>query len=150
MTSKRKRGNGRGPQRKEAEVRVAPPLCFCGRAMTLIANGSGGPYWRCSDAGCDGTVGVHPGTKRPLGTAADRRTRKARVRAHEALDMLWRGQHPRGQYRAAAYRMLAEKMGAQGEVHIGEMYADDCARVVAICTTMEPADLAGWLRRGGR
>lgn len=35
--------------------------------------------------------------------------------------------------RGAAYRWLTQAMGAARHVHIGELGAEDCERVVALC-----------------
>lgn len=76
---------------------------------------------------CRASHGAHP-DGRPLGTPADAATKRARIRAHEAFDVLWKGGEMK---RGAAYRWLAEQMG-QDEVHLGELDEDGCARVVEI------------------
>lgn len=39
---------------------------------------------------CDAYVGVHRGTKRPLGTLADANLRHKRIRAHKLFDLIWK------------------------------------------------------------
>lgn len=55
---------------------------------------------------------------------------RARVRAHEAFDALWKVY---GMGRTAAYRWLASRLGLPRErAHISQLTRNDCARVVAI------------------
>lgn len=76
---------------------------------------------------CRAGVGCHD-DGRPLGTPADRETRRARKRAHDAFDALWREGHLT---RGEAYAWLANKFGLT-EVHIGEMTRGECERVVKL------------------
>ncbi len=83
-------------------------------------------------AACSRRVGTHAASGFPLGTPADAVTRSARERAHAAFDPLWRngGRFPK---RRLAYEWLATQMGIQGEVHIGNMTAEQADDVVRIC-----------------
>lgn len=91
-------------------------------------------FWRCPD-GC-AHVGCHEGTSVPLGLLATEGERRARMRAHAALDALWGagGCMPRGR----AYEELARRMGLAREAcHIGRFNEQECARAIAICRAMQ-------------
>jgi ssDNA-binding Zn-finger/Zn-ribbon topoisomerase 1 len=115
--------------------------CYCG-ADARLRRSKYGPFWSCSLwPECDGTVGCHPGTTTPLGTLADKATRQARIKAHDAFDALWQ---PLGKsYRATAYRMLAEELEVD-EAHMGEMSREDCERVVEWAEALGPEDVGGY------
>ena len=114
------------------------PTCYCG-APARLRKSRYGPFWSCSRwPECDGTVGCHPGTTTPLGSLADKETRQARKRAHDAFDVLWK---PLGrEYRATAYRMLADELELD-EAHMGEMSREECERVVEWSEGMGPEDV---------
>lgn len=102
--------------------------CFCG-APALLRDSKWGKWYACTRfPACDGAVGCHKGTDRPLGTLADKPTRQARKEAHEAFDPLWQDGD---MTRSEAYAWLASEMGL-GEVHIGEMSREECAQVVEL------------------
>lgn len=81
--------------------------------------------WKCP---CGSSyVGCHPGTIRPLGTPADKETRRAREAAHAAFDPIWKDKSLR---RAEAYRRLAAKLGISvEECHIGLFDVATCLKV---------------------
>ncbi len=59
---------------------------------------------------------------------SDGPTRKARMRAHAAIDPLWRSGE---MSRAGVYRWLAGELGlSSAECHIHLFNAEECARVV--------------------
>lgn len=82
--------------------------------------------WR---QGCNGGIGAHRSGK-PLGIPADTKTKKRRMAAHRAFDRLWKGSEPL-MSRGRAYKWLGAQMGKK-EVHMGEMDAEECDRVVAL------------------
>jgi hypothetical protein len=87
-------------------------------------------FYYC-DAGHDAAyVGVHPGTKQPLGTLADSVTRYWRSRAHAAFDPVWRT----GKLtRSDAYAILASAMGiSKSDCHIGHFGYSQCKQVIEI------------------
>lgn len=88
-----------------------------------------GPFYGCTRyPGCDGTHGAHAdGT--PLGIPADRRTRLARMRAHQIFDdATWKNGR---MGRNAAYRLLQEIMGmSREEAHIGRFTVEQCERLI--------------------
>lgn len=89
---------------------------------------------------CDAYVGCHPGTDKPLGSLADRRLRRARNRAHEAIDPLWLNAEDRRTARKEVYRAVATALGIELEdCHIAMFDDDQCARVVAMVEAGEAA-----------
>lgn len=96
------------------------------------------PFYYCEP--CQAWVGCHPGTTKPLGSAANYQLRKARQSAHAAFDPLWRlmtGFSRQGSQsaRKAAYRWLANSLGvAPADCHIGMFNLDQCRRVIDACT----------------
>lgn len=82
---------------------------------------------------CSARIGVHQGTKNPLGMLADAKTRDARRRAHLAFDGLWIDGHI-GRFKG--YAWLAMKLGIEHAVcHIGWFDTEVCERVIEICRT---------------
>lgn len=118
---------------------------YCGDDAELVKGDSIYPhradlralnFWRC--APCDAHVGCHAKNKRlgfagiePKGRLADESLRKARMRAHEAFDPLWR--HGT-MSRTEAYQWLAGEVGIPVlDCHIGEFDEAMCERVVRLC-----------------
>lgn len=117
--------------------------CYCGAVMRL-RDGRWGKWYSCPRwPECDGAVGCHKGTDKPLGAPADGDTRKARIRAHDAFDALWK---PLGRkYRSVAYAWLADELGMDADdAHMAEMDAATCARVVEVCEAAGPEDVVGF------
>jgi ssDNA-binding Zn-finger/Zn-ribbon topoisomerase 1 len=83
---------------------------------------------------CDGTHGAHPDGS-PLGRPADKVTKGARMRAHEAFDQLWKGDSPL-MTRAQAYSWLESYFDLEeGEGHIGRFTREQCEALVAAMLT---------------
>lgn len=104
----------------------------CGAPLVLKPSRFG-KFYGCSrwaETQCPGSHGAHP-DGRPLGIPADRATKEARIRAHDAFDELWKGAERRNRARTAAYRWLAQEMGL-AEVHIGALSIEECERVIRI------------------
>ena len=82
-----------------------------------------GIRWSCPVDGC--TVAKWNGS---TSTPADEETRKARIKAHDAFDPLWKF----GRYRRTQlYKKLADFMGlGDKETHIGMFDKEQCARVI--------------------
>ncbi len=116
---------------------MADVICGdCGAPMTLRRSAMG-PFWGCTRwPACPGKHGAHP-DGRPKGVPGDAATRAARIRAHEAFDPIWKGGT---MSRGAAYRWLTQAMGAARHVHIGELGAEDCERVVVLCAERAGGD----------
>lgn len=121
------------------------PTCYCG-APARLRTSRFGPFWGCTRyPECDGVVGCHPGTEKPLGELADKATRTARKEAHDAFDALWKPMEPEcGRYRRAAYRWLGEELDLD-DPHMGEMDRETALAVVEACEGMGPEDLEDWL-----
>lgn len=110
--------------------------------------------WECKP--CNATVGCHDGTEKPKGTLAKPELKLARHRAHVAFDPLWK------QFRSAyaessvgapdnvlrriarerAYDWLTYQMGANDQVHIGEMNLVQCAAIVDIIAKHRPTPIS--------
>lgn len=114
--------------------------------ILLSRSRQGERLWACLP--CKVCVGCHTGTDIPLGTLADYGTRAARVRAHFALDSLWKpGSHFDGRLlpsplmsRTDAYRWLSEALGV-GE-HMAHIAVLDRAQCEEVCLQVEA--LLGW------
>ncbi len=128
-----------------------PLLCECGRRAELVTGQVIYPgradlytkrFWLCDP--CDAYVGCHPGSTRPLGTLAGPELRRARMRAHNALDPLWR--HAEDHYpdlpkrkirairniaRSRVYRWLSLRLGIpEDQCHIGQSDVETCEAIV--------------------
>ena len=74
---------------------------------------------------CNARVGCHNNTKTPLGTMANAKLRKKRMKTHKMVDILWKS----GVYkRRDVYKMLDEKFGES--VHIGESNLVRCDEII--------------------
>lgn len=87
---------------------------------------------------CGASVGTHKGTREPLGTPANARTKSARSAAHAAFDPLWKASDAKrngeGNARKRGYRWLAGELQIPfEECHIGMMSAAVANRVREIC-----------------
>lgn len=107
----------------------------CGAKMTLrkttkfsYKNKAPRLFYGCSRwPDCSGIHGAHP-DGRPLGFPADKPTKEARIRAHEAFDVLWKtGKYKRGE----AYKMLAKLMERE-VVHFGEFDLNECEMAIRL------------------
>ena len=114
---------------KAAEFKYFPRCGECGGGMRLV-RGKHSIFWSCTRwPDCDGTHGAHPDGK-PMGKPADKETKQARIKAHEAFDWIWQDNHMK---RGVAYKMLAQRMGlTQDECHIGMFDVGQCRQVVSI------------------
>lgn len=118
---------------------------YCGKNVLLrdssvIYNGkSYGMAWVCSGyPTCDAYVGCHRATNKPLGRLANKELRTAKMAAHKAFDVRWKGKTDekltRNQIRQNAYAWLARTLGIRfKDCHIGEMDVAMCWRVVEVC-----------------
>lgn len=132
MAKKKKKKPRREPRTKHYGIEIP---CPCGSRLTLKPSRFGHFYGCMRWPQCDCTVGAHRDTLLPLGTPADRETKQARIKAHEAFDPLWRNQGPwtRGQ----AYSWLQKTLGLSPEqCHIGMFDAEQCRRVVNACLAL--------------
>lgn len=89
------------------------------------------PFYGCTRfPECRGTHGAHAdGT--PLGTPANKDTKKARIRAHSVFDQIW--QQKLVKSRGGAYNWMRQVMGlSHSQAHIGEFDADQCEKLVEL------------------
>jgi len=77
---------------------------------------------------CNSYVGVHPGTKIPMGTLADPELRRKRILAHQVFDSIWKnGVMSRNQ----AYHWLADTLCLnERQTHIAQFGTYLCDRVI--------------------
>ena len=100
------------------------PCPECGEPMVL-RDSKYGLFYGCSDfPRCKASHGAHKKTGQPLGTPADGPTKKARIRAHDAFDQLWKGKH---MDRGDAYMWMQEAMEMPADdAHIGKFTTEQC------------------------
>lgn len=111
------------------------------------------PIWKCTDCP-DSIVGCHRGTTRPLGFAADKATRDARIKLHHRmLDPLWKGlardkalpKKVRKGARGRVYRFLAASMGLEPEAtHTGMFTIEQCREAWRALKGQSPESIARW------
>ncbi len=77
---------------------------------------------------CNSYVGVHPGTKTPKGTLANRELRLKRIQAHRIFDEIWK----QGILsKAEAYRWVADKFClTDKQAHIGQFSNYMCDQLI--------------------
>lgn len=126
------------------------PICVeCGKRGAMVSGVKVHPtkpemhnriFYLCP---CGAFVSCHPGTGIANGRPAHGPTRYLRHKAHEALDAIWRGAGrvkgvATGYARQKAYKWLAKELGLPiDETHIGRFTADECRRVIEICTARQ-------------
>ena len=102
--------------------------------------------WKCDS--CGAYVGCHPGGNKPLGHAADKETRSARMKLHnQMLDPLWKSapKDVRHRSRHRVYAYLAEEMGLDREdTHTGMFCIEDCRRAWRALQGVTMADINYW------
>jgi ssDNA-binding Zn-finger/Zn-ribbon topoisomerase 1 len=83
-----------------------------------------GLFYGCTDfPRCKAAHGAHE-DGRPLGVPANKQTKRARIRAHEVFDQLWKDRH---MSRSEAYSWMQKAMGlSEGDAHIGRFTEDQC------------------------
>jgi len=89
-----------------------------------------GAFWGCTRfPECTGTHSAHQKTGEPMGIPADAATKKARIKAHEAFDRLWK--HGGPMTRDKAYRWMRTKLGLPVEkAHISMFDAAECEQLL--------------------
>ncbi len=109
----------------------------CGAPMALretrkytYPNGDPRKFWGCSRwPECNGIHGAHPDGS-PLGTPATAEVKQWRIKAHAALDSLWKSG---GMKRGKAYRWMQKAMGmTEEEAHVGKFDAAQCQQLIAL------------------
>jgi ssDNA-binding Zn-finger/Zn-ribbon topoisomerase 1 len=138
----------------------------CGAPMVLRStskityrDGKPSRFWGCSMyPRCKATHGAHPDGK-PLGIPGDRQTKLARIRCHDAFDLLWKGaarmyevvkhdgQRKRleATARARAYAWLRSQLGmSEADCHIGRFDIPTADRAIEICAGVTPEHVRAW------
>lgn len=116
----------------------------CGAKMVLRvatkARGEmkGKPFYGCSSyPKCKATHGAHPDGA-PMGVPGNAATKAARIRAHAAFDVLWKGAGA-VMKRGPAYVWLDDVLGlGRGKAHIGNFDEVTCDQVVAAVAEQLP------------
>lgn len=103
------------------------PCPNCGNRMVL-RDSKYGLFYGCSTyPDCDATHGAHPNGE-PLGIPADKATKAARIRAHDAFDKLWKEGHMK---RGQAYAWMRQTLNlSKEEAHMGRFDIERCERVI--------------------
>lgn len=120
---------------REKHGRLPCPEPDCNGEL-ILRRSKHGLMWGCIRyPACMAAHGAHPdGT--PLGIPADKKTKRARIKAHAAFDELWNKASKKGRVaaRRGAYRWLREQLGmTEEECHIARFDVATCARVVVLC-----------------
>ena len=122
--------------KKKRAQSLAPRCPYCGSHSVLRSadgiyrnNDKNTMLYVCSKyPACDSYVRVHPGTKIPVGTMANRQLRALRNEAHRNFDQL----HKKGlMSKEDAYCWLASILAAPlGQAHIGYLGEYYCKQVI--------------------
>lgn len=118
-----------------------PNICpYCHSSVTFTSHAvlyggrtfSDWPYiYLCDNQTCLASVGVHAGTRHPLGTLADAATKTARKNAHAAFDPIWKNQKNKGKARTEAYAWLAKELDIEvWRCHISWFDVSYCKAVI--------------------
>lgn len=116
-----------------------PTICpNCGAEVRLVYNSDiygyeigEWPYaYRCVTNECDSYVGLHPFTRIPLGTLANKVTRKARKASKDLFNYYWRNE---GLTRTGGYHWLANALGIHPDAcHFGWFDFETCNQVISL------------------
>lgn len=80
---------------------------------------------------CDSYVGVHPDTRKPMGTLANRALREKRVKAHRAFNQLWEYGY---MTKKEAYHWLQLLFGLPEDMaHIAQFSDYRCEKLICAC-----------------
>lgn len=109
-----------------------PTVVFCpedGQPM-YQKKGKYGPYLVCQNwPKCDVSHGLHPDGE-PMGVPAGKKTREARVLAHEKFDRFWQN---RLMTRREAYQWMQKAMAlSKDDAHIASLSFNQCHALMAI------------------
>ena len=99
------------------------------RWRNIGTHSHGGQVYVCSHyPSCNSYVGVHPGTKIPKGTLANRELRQKRIQAHRIFDQIWQ----QGILsKPEAYRWVADKFClTDKQAHIGQFSNYMCDQLI--------------------
>lgn len=104
-------------------------------------------FYICDE--CTTFIGCHPGTTTPLGMAADRETRRARMLLHQRmLDPLWKNRSDgvsKNRARSDVYRYLAHELKlAPEDSHTGLFSLERCRDAWIALRGQTPETIAKW------
>ena len=123
-------------KKKQRAQRTSPRCPYCGSHSVLKSadgiyrnNSRNTMLYVCSRfPTCDSYVRVHPGTKVPMGTMANRELRALRNETHHYFDQLYKKGH---MSKKDAYQWLASILAApMGQAHIGLLGEYYCRLVI--------------------
>lgn len=112
------------------------PCPECGGQL-ILRQSKYGLFYGCSNyPRCKGAHGAHKNTGEPLGTPADKDTKKYRIEAHNLFDKLWRG--PKSTMkRKEAYGWLATAMKLNADdAHISKFDKTQCRKLISLIEDM--------------
>lgn len=127
-----------GKNKNNIDKISVPTNCrYCNNEVIFTSNAEiygreygNGKCYLCRN--CKAFVGVHTGTIIPLGTLANNELRKARNKAHNMFDKLWK-EPTRIMKRNDAYYWLAKQMGIKKEdTHIAMFEIEQCNKVIEL------------------
>lgn len=99
----------------------------------VLRNSRFGLFYGCMKfPQCKATHGAHQHNGKPLGTPANKETKRWRMKAHDAFDRLWKNGGELS--RSGAYKWMQEKMSLPAEeAHIGMFTAFQCKELLKHC-----------------
>ena len=127
-----------GKNKNEIDLIPIPKKCrYCESEVVYTSNSEiygkeygNGKCYLCRN--CKAFVGVHTGTKIPLGTLANDQLRKARNKAHIYFDKLWKGT-TRIMTRHNSYKWLSQEMNIEiKDTHIALFEKEQCEEVIEL------------------
>jgi hypothetical protein len=117
------------------------PYCFAKVGLVdsavVYSGHSYGPLYLCSNwPQCDAYVGCHKGTTKPLGRLANKQLREWKIKAHAALDELWKSKR---YSRHHAYQIASDILGKPfDETHIGMFDVQNCKDLIRALQFINP------------
>lgn len=98
---------------------------YCGKAAHLVQTKWG---WRWCCYKCDARVGCHRGTKKALGTLADKNLRYKRMLVHLKIDPFWQVER---YTRTAVYESMSRFLGIDRKAcHVGLFDEATCDKII--------------------
>ena len=107
----------------------------CGNDMVLRQSKYGQFYGCTGWPRCDVKHSAHQKTGEPMGIPANKETRQARIKAHNAFDELWKcgNWRKRNRKRKEAYVWMGKAMGLGTDAnHIGRFTKEPCEKLIKL------------------
>jgi len=104
----------------------------CGKNFLRLKKSAHGHFYGCTSwPECAGTHGAHP-DGRPKGIPGDKKTRLARIEAHNVFDQLFKG--PKSQMSVSeAYFWMAQEMKlSEADAHIARFTVEQCNQLIRL------------------